>query len=158
MKVDYFKSALLHHSKGNWNKAREIYEHILKTNPNNYSVLQNYGPLLSQLKEFALAKNVFEKSLKLNPKDPLLLYNYAKFYHDQKIFDKACIDKTEKLTNFSGILREVCKFNLKENSPSDQILRRGGRGISIKRQNARFKRRTSFRSLKNAYFFKLICK
>ena len=89
MKVDYYKSALLHHSKGNWNKAREIYEHILKTNPNNYSVLQNYGPLLSQLKEFALAKNVFEKSLKLNPKDPLLLYNYAKFYHDQKIFDKA---------------------------------------------------------------------
>ena len=78
----------LHHSKGNWNKAREIYEHILKTNPNNYSVLQNYGPLLSQLKEFALAKNVFE-SLKLNPKDPLLLYNYARFYHDQKIFDKA---------------------------------------------------------------------
>ena len=61
MKVDYFKSALLHHSKGNWNKAREIYEHILKTNPNNYSVLQNYGPLLSQLKEFALAKNVFDQ-------------------------------------------------------------------------------------------------
>ncbi len=89
MKVDYFKSALLHHSKGNWNKAREIYEHILKTNPNNYSVLQNYGPLLSQLKEFKLAKNVFEKSLKLNPKDPLLLYNFGKFYHDQKIFDKA---------------------------------------------------------------------
>ena len=85
MKVDYFKSALLHHSKGNWNKAREIYEHILKTNPNNYSVLQNYGPLLSQLKEFALAKNVFEKSLKLNPKDPLLLYNFAKFYHDNNM-------------------------------------------------------------------------
>ena len=47
MNVDYFKSALLHHSKGNWNKAKEIYEHILKSNPNNYSVLQNYGPLLS---------------------------------------------------------------------------------------------------------------
>ena len=34
MNVDYFKSALLHHSKGNWNKAKEIYEHILKSNPN----------------------------------------------------------------------------------------------------------------------------
>ena len=65
MNVDYFKSALLHHSKGNWNKAKEIYEHILKTNPNDYSVLQNYGPLLCQLKEFKLAKNVFEKSLKI---------------------------------------------------------------------------------------------
>ncbi len=89
MNVDYFKSALLHHSKGNWNKAKEIYEHILKSNPNNYSVLQNYGPLLSQLKEYKLAKNVFEKSLKIKPKDPLLLYNYAKFYHDQRIFEKA---------------------------------------------------------------------
>ena len=89
MKVDYFKSALLHHSKGNWNKAKEIYEHILKSNPNNYSVLQNYGPLLSQLKEFKLAQNIFEKSLKIKPKDPLLLYNYGKFFQDQKIYDKA---------------------------------------------------------------------
>ena len=89
MKVDYFKSALLHHSKGNWNKAKEIYEHILKSNPNNYSVLQNYGPLLCQLKEFKLAQNIFEKSLKIKPKDPLLLYNYGKFFQDQKIYDKA---------------------------------------------------------------------
>lgn len=89
MNVDFFKSALLHHSKGNWNKAREIYEHILKSNPNNYLVLQNYGPLLSQLKEFNLAENIFKKSLKIKPNDPLLLYNYGKFYHDQKIFDKA---------------------------------------------------------------------
>ena len=62
MNINYFKSALTHHAKGNWNKAKEIYEHILKSNPNNYSVLQNYGPLLCQLKEYRLAKNVFEKS------------------------------------------------------------------------------------------------
>ena len=89
MNIDYFKSALLHHKSGNWNKAKEIYEHILKSNPNNYSVLQNYGPLLCQLKEFKLAKNIFEKSLKIQPNDPLLLYNFGKFYQDQKIFDKA---------------------------------------------------------------------
>tara|TARA_A100001015_G_scaffold181623_1_gene202172 strand:+ start:184 stop:1635 length:1452 start_codon:yes stop_codon:yes gene_type:complete len=89
MSINYYKTALLHHSKGNWNKAKEIYEHILKTDPNNYLVLQNYGPLLSQLKEYKLAKNVFEKSLKIKPQDPLLLYNYGKFYHDQKFFDEA---------------------------------------------------------------------
>ena len=89
MNINYFKSALTHHTKGNWNKAREIYEHILKSNPNNYSVLQNYGPLLCQLKEYRLAKNVFEKSIKIKPNDPLLLYNYGKFYHDQNILDKA---------------------------------------------------------------------
>ena len=79
MNVNYFKSALLHHSKGNWNKAKEIYEHILKSDPDNYLVLQNYGPILSQLKEYKLAKNIFEKCLKINPKDSLLLYNYLFF-------------------------------------------------------------------------------
>ena len=58
MNINYFKSALLHHSKGNWNKAKEIYEHILKIEPNNYPVLQNYGPLLCQLREYKLAKKI----------------------------------------------------------------------------------------------------
>ncbi|MAV56298.1 MAG: hypothetical protein CMI79_02020 [Candidatus Pelagibacter sp.] len=89
MDLNYFKTAISHHRNGNWNKAKEIYEHLLKSNPNNYAVLQNYGPLLSQLKEYKLAKNIFKKCLELQPKDSLLLYNYAKFYHDQKIFDKA---------------------------------------------------------------------
>ena len=106
MNINYFKSALLHHSKGNWNKAKEIYEHILKIEPNNYPVLQNYGPLLCQLREYKLAKNIFEKSLKIKPQDPLLLYNYGKFYHDQKIFDEAIIFykksfKIEPKNNFS---------------------------------------------------------
>ena len=30
MDINYFKAALSHHSKGNWNKAQEIYQHILK--------------------------------------------------------------------------------------------------------------------------------
>ena len=106
MSINYFKSALLHHSKGNWNKAKEIYEHILKTEPNNYLVLQNYGPLLCQLREYKLAKNIFEKSLKIKPQDPLLLYNYGKFYHDQKLFDQAIMFykksfKIEPKNNFS---------------------------------------------------------
>ena len=61
MKVDYFKSAVLHHSKGNWNKAKEIYEYILKSNPKNNNVLQNYGSLLCQLKEYRLAKKYLRK-------------------------------------------------------------------------------------------------
>ena len=86
---DYFRAAVMHHKNGNWNKAKEIYEHILKSDPDNYLVLQNYGPILSQLKEYKLAKNIFEKCLKINPKDSLLLYNYGKFFHIQKFFDKA---------------------------------------------------------------------
>ena len=50
MNVDYFKSALLHHSKGNWNKAKEIYEHILKTEPNNYQVLTKLRSITFSIK------------------------------------------------------------------------------------------------------------
>ena len=89
MDINYFKAALSHHSKGNWNKAQEIYQHLLKEDPNNYLVLQNYGPLLAQLREYKLAKVVFQKCLKLKPKDSLMLYNYGKFFHDQKIYEKA---------------------------------------------------------------------
>ncbi len=89
MDINYFKAALLHHSKGNWNKALEIYQHILRKDPDNYAVLQNYGPLLAQLREYKLANNIFKKCLKIKPNDSLLIYNYGKFFHDQKIYEKA---------------------------------------------------------------------
>ena len=84
-----FKTAVLHHSKGNFSKAKEIYEKLLKTNPNNLATLQNYASLLSQIKEYKKAEDIFKKSLKINPKDSMLLYNYGKLFHDQKIFEKA---------------------------------------------------------------------
>ena len=86
---NFFKAAIEHHKSGNWNKAKEVYEHILKADPNNFEVLQNYAPLLSQLREYRLAKNIFEKCLKIKPNDSLLLYNYGKFLHDQKHYEKA---------------------------------------------------------------------
>ena len=89
MSEDIFKSAVVHHSKKNFSKAKELYEGLLKTNPNNFDILQNYAALLSQIKEYKKADIVFKKCLEDRPKDSLLLYNYGKFFHDQKIFDKA---------------------------------------------------------------------
>jgi len=84
-----FKTAVLHHSKGNLSKAKEIYEDLLKKDPNDLAVLQNYGTLFSQIKEYKKAEGIFEKCLKIKPKDHLLLYNYGKCFHDQKVFEKA---------------------------------------------------------------------
>ncbi|MDP6440739.1 MAG: tetratricopeptide repeat protein, partial [Pelagibacteraceae bacterium] len=89
MIANIFKTAIYHHSKKNFLKAKEIYETLLKTNPNNFDILQNYAVLLSQIKEYKKADIVFKKCLEDRPKDSLLLYNYGKFFHDQKIFDKA---------------------------------------------------------------------
>tara|TARA_Y100000590_G_C15703495_1_gene1007674 strand:- start:149 stop:1600 length:1452 start_codon:yes stop_codon:yes gene_type:complete len=87
--VNIFKTAVLHHGKGNFSKAKEIYETLLLKNPNDLAVLQNYGTLLSQTKEFKKAEDVFKKCLEIKPDDPVILYNYGKLFHDQKIFEKA---------------------------------------------------------------------
>ncbi len=84
-----FKSAVYHHNKKDFSKAKEIYENLLRDNPKSLVILQNYAALLSQIKEYKKAEDVFKKCLKIKPKDPLLLYNYGKFFHNQKIFDKA---------------------------------------------------------------------
>ena len=89
MSEDIFKSAVVHHSKKNFLKAKELYENLLKTNPENLAILQNYASLLSQTKEYKKAEDIFKKCLNIKPKDPLLLYNYGKLFHDQKIYDKA---------------------------------------------------------------------
>ena len=101
-----FKTAVLHHSKGNLSKAKEIYEDLLKKDPNDLAVLQNYGTLFSQIKEYKKAEGIFEKCLKIKPKDHLLLYNYGKCFHDQKVFEKAVTFyeesfKIEPKNNFS---------------------------------------------------------
>ena len=89
MIANIFKTAVYHHSKKNFLKAKEIYETLLKTNPNNFDILQNYAVLLSQIKEYKKAGKIFEKALKIKSSDFLLVYNYAKFFHDQKFFEKA---------------------------------------------------------------------
>ncbi len=89
MIANIFKTAIYHHSKKNFLKAKEIYETLLQTNPDNINILQNYAALLSQIKEYKKADDAFKKCLKIKPNDPLILYNYGKLFHDQNIFDKA---------------------------------------------------------------------
>ena len=89
MSKNIFKSAVIHHEKKNFIKAKELYESLLKTNPKNLAILQNYASLLSQIKEYKKADVIFKKCLEIKPQDPLLLFNYGKFFHDQKIFQEA---------------------------------------------------------------------
>ena len=65
MSEELFKSAVIHHSKKNFSKAKEIYETLLEKNPNNSNILQNYATLLSQIKEFKKADEIFKKCLSI---------------------------------------------------------------------------------------------
>ena len=46
--------------KKNFSKAKEIYERLLKINPNNIAVLENFSVLLSQTKDYKKAEEVFK--------------------------------------------------------------------------------------------------
>ena len=110
MLEETFKTAVHHHSKKNFSQAKKIYEDLIKSNPNNFLILQNYATLLSQMKLFKKAAEVFEKCLELKPNDSLLLYNYGKFFHEQKIYDRA-IDLYKKSFNIDG-KNHLCIYNL----------------------------------------------
>ena len=66
MIVNIFKTAVLHHQKKNFSKAKEVYENILQTSPNDFAVLLNYGTLLSQIKEYEKAEDIFKKCGKIS--------------------------------------------------------------------------------------------
>ena len=59
MSENIFKSAIYYHSKKEFKKAKEIYEGLLKVNPNNLAIMQNYAALLSQTGEYKKADKVF---------------------------------------------------------------------------------------------------
>tara|TARA_B100000700_G_scaffold204623_1_gene224997 strand:+ start:75 stop:1544 length:1470 start_codon:yes stop_codon:yes gene_type:complete len=107
---DIFKSAIIHHGKKNFSKAKEIYERLLKINPNNIAVLENFSVLLSQTKDYKKAEEIFKRCLEIKPNDPLVLYNYGKFFHEQKIYDQA-IDLYKKSFKIDGN-NHVCIYNL----------------------------------------------
>ena len=55
-----FKTAVLHHGKKNFSKAKEIYEVLLQKNPDNLAILQNYAALLAQIKNYKEADNILK--------------------------------------------------------------------------------------------------
>ena len=117
---DIFKSAAQLHTSGNFIEAKKIYEKLLRFNPDNFEILQNYAILLTQIKDYSKAENIFIKIIKIKPNDALLLYNYAKFFHAQKVFDKAIefYKKSSKINpkndiifyNLGNIHSELRKF------------------------------------------------
>ena len=72
MLKNIFKSAVIHHEKKNFIKAKELYESLLKTNPKNLAILQNYASLLSQIKEYKKADVIFKKCMEIKPQDSLV--------------------------------------------------------------------------------------
>ena len=70
-----FSLAIKNHREGKTDIAQELYNQILKIDPNNSEALNNLGVIFQGLGENQKAKGCFEKAIKINP-------NYANPYHN----------------------------------------------------------------------------
>ena len=73
-----FKTAVLHHGKKNFLKAKEIYEVSLQKNPDNLDILQNYAALLAQIKNY-------KEAISLRPNYPKALNNLGRLLDEQNL-------------------------------------------------------------------------
>ena len=62
-----FTLAVQNHKKNNFEIARDLYEKILKTNPNHFKVIFLLGTLSAQTKNFDRAKQLLQKATQIQP-------------------------------------------------------------------------------------------
>lgn len=65
--MNLFKKALELHQAGNYEEAKNIYQQLLETNPEDADLLHVYGILLAQIGDFQNAVQYLENALKLEP-------------------------------------------------------------------------------------------
>jgi len=68
VKKETFTLAIQHHKKKNYKIAEELYEEVLKSDPNFADAHYNLGNLLYTLGEYQRAIKSFEKTIKIDPK------------------------------------------------------------------------------------------
>ena len=62
-----FALAVQNHKKNNLKVAGNLYNEILKTNPNHVDARNNLGTILLKLGKLQIAKSCFEKAIEINP-------------------------------------------------------------------------------------------
>ncbi len=87
--MNQFKQALEFHRCGNLTSAKEIYERLLVSHPENAEVLHLLGVIALQTKDFPRAIGLISKALVINPQMPNAFSNLGNVYMEQKELDKA---------------------------------------------------------------------
>jgi len=67
--------AMVYASQSKHKEAIDCYKNVLKLNPNDASVLSNFGVSLSAISKVKEALSIFKKSLEINPNSPESWYN-----------------------------------------------------------------------------------
>ena len=93
-----FVLALQNHRKNNLQDAENLYNEILKKNPNHFDTIYNLSKLLAQTKRFSLAKTLLYKATKLKP-------DYAKAHNNLGIILTKLREDQKAITSFKKAIQ-----------------------------------------------------
>ena len=98
---EIFNLAIKNHQKGRTDIAQELYNKVLKINPNHSPTLNNLGIIFKNLGEYQKAKNCYEKAIELDP----LNKKYMVTYGNILLFLGDILKGYEYITKGEGVIK-----------------------------------------------------
>ena len=84
-----FNIAVKNHQEGKTEVAKELYNRVLKIDPNHSQALKNIAIIFINLKDFQKAKECYEKVVEIDPNSADAYYNLGIIFKELKEYQKA---------------------------------------------------------------------
>ena len=102
-----FNIAVKNHQEGKTDVAKELYNQVLKIDPNHSQALKNIAIIFINLKDFQKAKECYEKVVEIDPNSTDAYYNLGIIFKELKEYQKAksCYEKADNIQPNNTIIQ-----------------------------------------------------
>ena len=82
------QQGFLHHQERRFKEAQDVYEEVLRIQPNHFDALQLFGALSLQIANYQQAAEYFSKALKINQNEGVFI-NQGFAFQELQLFEEA---------------------------------------------------------------------
>mgnify|MGYP001432351922 CR=1 FL=1 len=102
-----FNIAVKNHQEGKTEVAKELYNRVLKIDPNHSQALKNIAIIFINLKDYQKAKECYEKAVEIDPNSADAYYNLGIIFKELKEYQKAksCYEKADNIQPDNTIIQ-----------------------------------------------------
>ena len=102
-----FNIAVKNHQEGKTDVAKELYNRVLKIDPNHSQALNNIAVIFINLKDYQKAKECYEKVVEIDPNSADAYYNLGIIFKELKEYQKAksCYEKADNIQPNNTIIQ-----------------------------------------------------
>ena len=102
-----FNIAVKNHQEGKTEVAKELYNRVLKIDPNHSQALKNIAIIFINLKDYQKAKKCYEKAVEIDPNSADAYYNLGIIFKELKEYQKAksCYEKADNIQPNNTIIQ-----------------------------------------------------